>query len=969
MASAARWYEGSGESGRRRRGRRGLQCVPRVSAVSLQVLTARPAVSNRIVAALTAGVLVMLGVSVPLAVRAQVSATGFEVATEARVRCPDKVETLTVLDPSRTKVIGQWVTVDGPLFGKDPSDPRDAIVAHAVDPRDPMRQFATNGRSIERSRDGGCTWSEVHFVPPPIPSLVVNRTGLGDAILQLAVGESGPGPGRVWALVGPLEDTVGPIRVFVSDDGGDTWEERSSGLPPTHTRTDTTLVTTGVGANHPAAVLALAPSKADTAYIGLSTSVEGDGPFFSTEDGGRTWTRRPIVDTNAPVQGQITEIAVDPRVAESVWMLGGNGATVMRSDDAGATWSFVPLGTAGNGVRADGLHVSRTGGAPHVQVIGTSPSQPPTLYRSRDGRTFVPRLLPEPLRGDAAVSQGGAPDAMVLSTDRPDQVASLVTVSGSGLLFLNIATPGLGDVNAPQSDRTLRPVQWFRQYTRLAAFVAGPQQGEPPPPPRVLPDRLFERLKALRGRGERVPGTLSPNPLELQLPEEGSETVDYLFDLPPLPTPVDVWFLMDTSGSMGGAIEGLQTGIDRIVKELKAAGLDAWFGLAEYKGENYRYQRLADIAPPGPEFEQGLRRLYATGGDEETQYTALYQTVTGAGQEDAGIDPGQGASFRPEALKIIVHASDEPFGNIPDGPTPEEAGIAMNEMGVFHVGLDLSAGAQGVSTAPPTATVKEDMDEMARATNTFAPVEGVDCNGDGQLELEAGEPLTCPIIRGQDEIDIAQPIISAVRAVRDETAVGLKVEDAAGLEVVVADPLRSPVNVKVANQLPFSVSFTCPPNMNGDVANVKLLATVRGADSAQATAKVMCGTPPPAIRPVPGPLAPIVPFIATPPQLVPELETALSPLNQPSPSHVASPSPQPGIATQPGQVATAQQKSGRSRPPEPPRDTSSRDQGERRPGLPSGAAGTVGAGAAMAVAFGGWAVAQSRGRRLARQPA
>ena len=932
-------------------------------------MTARPAVSNRIVAALIAGILVMLGVSVPLAVRAQASPTGREVATDVAKRCADKVETLAVLDPTRTSVVGQWIAIDGPLFGKEPTAPRDGIVAHAVDPRDPMRQFASNGRSIERTVDGGCTWREVHFVPEPTPSLVVSDTGFADAVLQLGVSESGAGPGRVWALVGPLQDTVGAIRVFVSDDGGDTWEERSSGLPTAHTRTDTTLLSNGVGFDRPAAVLSLAPSKADVAYIGLTSSVEGDGPFFATGDGGRTWVRPSLFDTGFVVHGQITEMAVDPRDAASVWMLAGNGSAIAHSPDGGASWEVVSLGAAGNAVRADGLHVSRIGGAPHVQVLGTSGyDDAGTLYQSRDGRTFVPRRLEEPLRGDVSVSPGGDPADLVVSTNGPDQVAALSTAGGAWR-FLNIATPRLGDADAPQADRTADPAQWFRRYDGLAAFVEAPPPGDSPPPaPKVLPDRLFDRLKALRGRGARVPGTLSPNPLALQLPEEGAETVDYMLDLPPLPTPVDVWFLMDTSGSMGGAIEGLQFGIDRIVKELEAAGLDAWFGLAEYKGENYRYVRLADIAPPGSEFEEGLRRLFASGGGEETQYTALYQTVTSQGQQDVGIDAGQGASFRPEALKIIVHASDEPFGQVPDGPTPEEAGIAMNEMGVFHVGLDLSAGAQGVSTAQPTRTVKEDMDEMARATGTFAPVEGVDCNGDGVDELEAGEPLTCPIVRGEDDIDIAQPIISAVRAVRDETAVGLTVEDADGMGVVIDDPVRVPVNVKVTNQLPFSVRFTCPSAMNGDTATVKLLATVRGADSAQATANVMCGTPPPAIRPVPTPLAPIVPFIATPPQLVPELETALSPLNQPSPSQVATPSAQPGIATQPGQVATAQQKSGRSGPPEPPREGPSRES-EKREGLPSGAAGTLGAGAAMAVAFAGWAVAQSRSRRPARQRA
>ena len=931
----------------------------------------RPANPARVVGALIAAILLMLGASVPLAVRAQAAPTGKQVALDALTRCPDKAEVLNSFDPSRTNVIGRWVNFDGPTFGKAPGAPRDPIVAHAVDPRDPMRQFASNGRVIERTLDGGCSWKEVHFVPEGQTSVLINGGGIADAILQLGVAQNGPTPGRVWALVGPLEDTVGAIRIIVSEDGGESWQDRSAGLPALHTRTDTPVLTTGVGVEHLSALLALAPSNPDFAYIGLTSTVEGDGPIYATADGGRTWERRESIDlgTEQRAQAQITEMTVDPGDPLSLWLLGGRGSTLMHSPDGGLTWPPVDLGAAGVAVNVDGLQVSRIGGQPHVQVVGTSgfDGGGETLYRSKDGRGFVPHNLEEPIRGDAAVSQGGHPDALVLSTDQPDQVLSLAKMVGGGYLFINLAVPGLGDVNAPQADSTAEPVDWFRRFDGLSAFVPGPLPGDPPPPPKVLPDRLFDRLNGVRGRGARVPGTLTPNPLALALPEEGTQTVNYSLDLPPLPTPVDVWFLMDTSGSMGGAIEGLQLGIDHIIKELKAANLDAWFGLAEYKGENYRYERLTDIGPPGEAFEDGLRRLYATGGGEETQYTALYQTVTGEGQEDVGIDPGRGASFRAEALKIIVHASDEPFGVVPDGPTAEEAGAAMTTMGVFHVGLDLSAGAQGVSTAPPTRTVKADMDEMARVTGTFAPAEGVDCNGDGEDELTAGDPLTCPIDRNQDEVQIAEPIISAVRAVRDETSVGLTVQDAAGLDVVIEDPLRAPVDVKVANRLPFAVTFTCPPQMNGDVANVKLEATVRGAPSAQAVANIACGTPPPAIRPVPGPLAPIVPFIATPPQLVPELETALSPLNQPSPAQVASPSAQPGLAAQPGEVATAKQRAGRPGPPEPPREGTGRDGGTERGGLPPGAAGTLGAGAALAVALGGWSVAQSRKPQPAHQ--
>ena len=919
------------------------------------------------VAGLAALVLLMLGLSIPMAVQAQIPLTGRQAALDAEARCADQSEVLNVVDVARQAISGRWVTIAGPTFGRKPGEPRDPIVAHAVDPRDPMRQYASDGRSIQRTVDGGCTWSEVRRVPPSNPNISINETGLADAVLQIGVTETGDSPGHVWVLAGPLEDSISPIRVFVSPDGGETWQTRSTGLPAVHTRTDTGSVSTDVGVNRPSAVLALAPSDPDTAYIGLSSAAEGDGPVYATEDGGRSWIRRTIVGASVGVPGRITEMVVDPGDPASVWMLGGAGGELLQSSDRGANWIAPSLGPAGGDVRADGLHVSRSGGSLHVQVLGSSGfEEHATLYRSRDGRTFIPSNLVEPIRGDAMASQGGRPGELVLSTDRPDQVLALDLASPTGTAFRNISSLGLGHARAPQSDRTAEPVHWFRRYDGLAAFVPGPVRGVVPPPVKALPGRLFDAVTGTRGRGERVPGTLTPDPLELQLDPEGAAAVDYLLELPPLPTPVDIWFLMDTSGSMGGAIEGLQLGIDRIIEELKGAGLDAWFGLAEYKGENYRYQRLADIAPPGKSFEAGLRRLYASGGGEETQYTSLYQTATGVGQEDVGIQAGRGASFRPEALKIVVHASDEPFGNVPDGPTAQDAIVALNAKGIFHVGLDLSAGAEGISTAPPTNNVKEDMDEIARATGTFAPPEGVDCNGDGAIDLQAGEPLTCPIIRGQDNVEISEAIISAVRAVRDETAVGLAVEDAGGIGVSVKDPLRVPVNVKVANRLPFQVEFSCPREMTGEVATVKLLAAVRGVASAPATAKIACGTPP-VVAPaaVPGPLPPLVPFIATPPQLVPELEPAISPLNQPSPSQVAAPSAQPGLATQPGEVATAKQHSGRPGPPE----GAGRDQSEDRRGAPAGTVGTLAAGAAMAVAFGGWAVSQSRSRRPARQRA
>lgn len=247
---------------------------------------------------------------------------------------------------------------------------------------------------------------------------------------------------------------------------------------------------------------------------------------------------------------------------------------------------------------------------------------------------------------------------------------------------------------------------------------------------------------------------------------------------------------------------------------------------------------------------------------------------------------------------------------------------------------------------------------MALTTETLAPDGGIDCNGDGENELEGGDPITCPIVRGRDSLEITPAIISAVRGVRDETAVALTVVDAGGVNVEIADATRSPVNVKVPNALPFSIRYTCPPEMTGKVAQVTVRATVRGVPSAEGVARVGCGVAVPAAAPPrPRPPAAIVPMILAPPQVVPDLEPSLSPLNQTAPAQVGQPSPQPGMAAQPGEVATAKQRAGRDGPAPP----SGAESGEKREsGTAPATTGTLAAGAGLSLALGGWAVRRER---------
>lgn len=899
---------------------------------------------TRVRLALAVAVVVLLSAAVPISARAQATPTGRQVALGLEAQCADKTDTLYAMAEDNIRILGQWVTINGPTFDLEPFEPRPGLTAHAVDPVDPRRLLVTEGQSIQLSEDGGCTWTERHFEPSTYgPINIGGEIGVMDRIRQMEFAGRGEDR-RVYALMSPDENQAGAIRVLVSDNRGGDWEERSVGLPALQTRYDTSLLVCGEGPCE-SAILAVSSTDPNVAYVAVNDPA--GGLIYASSDGGRSWARKLKPPT--PINGEFGEVQVAPHDPSRIW--GVYSERLVTSPDGGSSWTY-PYRIGDHG----GLHLASDGDRTSVQVMQQPDFQAVftrLLRSSDDGESFDEIDLAEPLSGVPAPAPGGPADDVVMATDQPDRV---VKFDPQARKFVDIGPPELGDVAAPRRDATAEPVYWFRQFAGLAVFVPG----APPVPVREkLPFPPFEAAVVEQGR---VPGTLTPADLELELGREGSRPVDYRLDLPALPTPVDIWFLIDTSGSMSGAIDGLREGFQTIIDELTASGFDAWFGLATFPAQRVIYDRQADIAPPNDELYAALDRLETDGATNEIHNTALYQSVTGSGQEDAGIPEGRGASFRPQALKIIVHATDEAYGTDRTGPSQEEAAEALIAAGVRHVGLDLAAGA-----ADPTAgadagglrSTKRDHDVMAIATETRAPPGGIDCNGDGVNELEQGDPITCPIVRGRDSLEITPAIVSAVRGVRDETAVALTVVDAGGVNVEIADATRSPVNVKVPNALPFSVRYTCPPEMTGKVAQVTLRATVRGVPSAEGVARVGCGVAVPAAPPPPRPRPPaaVVPMVLAPPQVVPDLEPSLSPLNQTAPAQVGQPSPQPGMAAQPGEVATAKQRAGRDGPAPP----SPSEGGESRESSPSPAtAGTLGAGAALSLALGGWAVRRER---------
>ena len=211
------------------------------------------------------------------------------------------------------------------------------------------------------------------------------------------------------------------------------------------------------------------------------------------------------------------------------------------------------------------------------------------------------------------------------------------------------------------------------------------------------------------------------DPIELELEQGQSEEQEIEFTFTGA-VGLDILFLIDTSGSFGDDIDTLQASAGVIIDEVSSLGENVQFGVASFADFP-----LGDFGSPADGDEAYVLRQSLTtdleavfdaldtldqplnvGGDgPESQLEALFQAASGAGRDvdgdgdydDVGeIAPGL-VGFRPDAVKIIIMATDAPFhgySSEPDypGATLEETMTALTDAHIIVVGLD-SGDTQG----------------------------------------------------------------------------------------------------------------------------------------------------------------------------------------------------------------------------------------------------------------------------------
>jgi len=277
---------------------------------------------------------------------------------------------------------------------------------------------------------------------------------------------------------------------------------------------------------------------------------------------------------------------------------------------------------------------------------------------------------------------------------------------------------------------------------------------------------------------------------------------------------LDVFIIVDLSGSFTDDLPNFQTQAPNIISTLRAANPNTRFGIGRF--EDYpidpfgnaaagdkAYERLVDLTfDTGPVLNT-ISGLFTRDGADlpQSQLPALLQAATGTGQDLSGagfpgasIPVGQQANFRAGATKIFLLWTDAAFhrpgdsGSIPyPGPSFSDVANAMQALDPGKV-IGISAGTDGLA----------DLQQIAAATNTIAPPEGVDCNGDGVIDVAGGAPLVCVI--GTSGEGIGAAILASVEAV----ALPFKVN----IDIKPGSSPTSPIRLSSPGRIPVAILST-----------------------------------------------------------------------------------------------------------------------------------------------------------------
>jgi hypothetical protein len=794
----------------------------------------------------------------------------------------------------QVKRLGAWDGIRAPSFRAVSGGQPDALTAYAVDAYDPARIFATNGTTLARSLDAGCTWTEVFSLEAGAGTDGMPAAGTA-RITQVLVPEYRNDHRRVALVLDDVSPQGRPHAVTSPTGDRGSYVLGDSGLP---------------AAGHPV-VARIAPANPDFLFLAVTPagSTLPSGGLYVSEDAGATWTGRTPTAATPP---DITVLATDPGAPNSIWLVADG--RVMHSSDGGRTLT-TPASAEQNqadaGAPVTAIDVSHQAGEPARVTAwsGPSASAEAKVWQSADGGSHF-SLATAGLGGpvESAV-HGSRPDILVVSTaptaEHPADLYHLHLEDGD---WDSLAPPvqATGPF-ALSVDRRAHPSYYAMTKTLLLRYAGAEIEPGPPAP---LPGGA---LYADPGRPAPAP-VLAPASTAVRMTVGSTRLVDLSVTVPSRPQRVDLYLLVDTSESMKGVLDALRARLGAVATELRWRGVDVWAGVGGYKTDQDppKYHRYRDIGPVNADLARALGQLDASqGAGLETQLIALHQTVAGDGLAQCtaagclhaavgstcdvdptnplcSVPPGQQADFRDGAVRVVLHATDAGFRNPQGTPRnaagkPDVDGVAAEfaRAGILQVGL-----VAGDPKFADTESARQDLARFAAGTGARA-TSPVDCDGNGRVDLAAGAPLVCP---ATSAAGVGNAVLSLLAGLPDPGRMDVQ---ATGPTVTAAS-ISSTIDLHTPTTRTVRVQVVCRSE-----GRSRDLVTARTAGGGSATAQVdVTCEPSPALKAAPALLAPIALLPALPPAPVPVPpgQPALNP--QPQLQVQAQPQPQVQIGLQ-----------------------------------------------------------------------
>jgi len=262
-------------------------------------------------------------------------------------------------------------------------------------------------------------------------------------------------------------------------------------------------------------------------------------------------------------------------------------------------------------------------------------------------------------------------------------------------------------------------------------------------------------------------------------------------------SPVDLYFLVDLSGSFSDDLPVFKTEAPIIIDSL-AAKFDLKVGLGSFidypifpfgdsASGDYAYKREIDITSNIAAVKTAISGLTTRFGTDtpESQLPALYQAATGVGQDLSGvgfagasIPAGQNANFRNGVEKLFLLWTDARFHLPGDPGNLAYPGPSFNDTVNAILALD-PPKVLGIVPGGDLDAIK-DVTDMAIATGAIAPAGGVDCNNDGTIDIPAGAAIVCST--GATGIGIGAAIRAVVEAALAPKTISISVRESIHLK-------------------------------------------------------------------------------------------------------------------------------------------------------------------------------------------